>query len=178
MSLHDNLLRASPPDKVQPLYKAALVKRDYAAALPVLQSAVRNNDAHAMGLLGALYMLGQGVRKDAQEAYLWFRQGASRGDAHSQTALGLCLMNGHGSKVDIDEAAYWLYRAGATGHLLAISTLGALVNAHPGVVGKHFSEDQVCDLLDHWTAQAKTQRLKMTSQVARSVSVPASTRLH
>ena len=64
-------------------YTESLLNRAYTDALPILRAAIADEDALAMGLLGTLYMLGHGVDKDEQEAYLWFRQGAVRGDVPS-----------------------------------------------------------------------------------------------
>lgn len=163
MSLLDNFFtdsRSPPGAEVAP-YVRFLEQRDYTAAIPLLKTAIADEDARAMGFLAALYMLGHGVHKDPQEAYLWFRQAANRGDLPSQTALGMCLAGGRGTKVDYDEAAFWFFRAGSAGYMMAISMLGWLVDRHPSVVGAHFTEDQVCDLLLIFKKEAATERQRM-----------------
>ncbi|MBZ0094561.1 MAG: tetratricopeptide repeat protein [Burkholderiales bacterium] len=163
MSLLDDFFAASqsPPDKDGAPYLNVLVTRDYTAAVPLLKTAIARDDARAMGFLAALYMLGHGVQKDPQESYLWFRQAANRGDLPSQTALGMCLAGGRGTRVDYNEAAFWLFRAGSAGYMMAIGMLGWLVDKHPSVVGAHFTEDQVCDLLLLYKKAAATERQRL-----------------
>lgn len=157
MSFIDTLLGsgASHDDVPNHAYMLPLAKRDYATALPLLKSATARDDARAMGILAALYALGRGVEKDPVEACAWFRQSAVRGDAQSQTALGLCLANGKGTAANPKEAAYWLWRAAQAGVMQAISLLGALADRHPSVVGEHFSEDELCAMLEFWHDRLK-----------------------
>lgn len=137
----------SPPDAKAAAYVEPLKQRNYAAAVPLLQSAMAREDALAMGLFGALCALGRGVDKNPEDACAWFRQAANRGHVPSQAALGMCLAGGQGSPADYGEAAYWLYRAGKAGNLHAIEVLGNLAMKDNSIVGKHFSEDELCDLV-------------------------------
>lgn len=136
----------SPPDTKVAAYVEPLKQRNYAAAVPLLKTAVAQEDARAMGLFGALYALGRGVEKDPFDACAWFRQAATRGNVQSQAALGMCLAGGLGAPVNRREAAYWLYQAGSAGNLQAIEVLGNLAMKDPSIVGEHFSEDDLCNL--------------------------------
>ena len=103
-----------------------------------------------MGMLGALYMLGQGVQRDAMSAFKLFQRGAKLGDPASQTAMGLCLCSGRGADPDFSLAAFWLYRAARQKYAQAVGVLGWLVETKPEVVGEHFSMDDVCQVLEDW----------------------------
>lgn len=137
----------SQKDKAVAPYVAPLKRRDYVAAVPLLQDAMRQDDARAMGLMAALTALGRGVEKDPVDACNWFRQAANRGHVPSQAALGMCLAAGLGATANNTEAAFWLYKAGVAGNTQAIEVLGALAYKDSSVVGPHFSEDELCRLV-------------------------------
>ena len=134
-------------DTAGPPYMAPILRRDYAAAAPLLKKAMQNNDARAMGLMAAMTALGRGVERDPVDACCWFRQAAVRGHVPSQAALGMCLAGGLGTPRDPKEAAYWLYRAGVSGNRQAIEVLGELAYQDHSIVGPHFSEDDLCRLV-------------------------------
>jgi TPR repeat protein len=131
-------------------YIRALEKKDYKAALPLIAEAIRRDDGQAMAFLGAMTAMGLGVEKDSKSACGWFRQAATHGNVASQAALGMCLASGIGIRKDRQEAAYWLYRAGCAGNMKSIEALAALAYQDASVVGEHFSEDQLVDLVLKW----------------------------
>lgn len=139
--------QTSPDSGEDPPYYAPIEAGDYATAFPLLQQAMRQEDAHAMGVFAALVAMGRGIDQDPEEASAWFRQAAVRGDLFSQTAFGVCLATGFGVKQDISEAAFWLYRAGEAGHRTAILCLGDLALRDSSIIGKHFSQEQLRALL-------------------------------
>lgn len=149
MSFLNNFLRKKDVPKVEAkaLYIEALERQDYDTAIVLLRQAASQEDARAMGFLGVLTSLGRGIDKNHEDACAWFRQAAVRGDVRSQTVFGICLVNGLGVAKNHDEAAYWLFKAGMAGSLEAISALADLALADHSVVGKHFSEDQLCQLV-------------------------------
>lgn len=133
-----------------PAYVAPMKRRDYRTAAPLLLAAIAREDARAMGAYAALCALGRGVEKNPQEAYCWFLQGATRGDRKSQVALGMCHAAGMGTAANRKEAAYWLYRAGKAGSLQAIEFLSDLAFKDHSIVGPHFTEEELIDLLYHY----------------------------
>lgn len=143
-------------------YVEPLKRGDFTAAIPLLRSAIRKDDERAMGLMAALTAFGRGVEQNVEEACCWFRQAAVRGHVESQAALGLCLATGVGTRVDRHEAAYWLYRASKAGNRQAIEALGALAFKDHSIVGKHFSEDELCLLV------TQLRKLPMTRQGGRN----------
>lgn len=162
---------ASDKDVQAAPYLAPLARRDYAAAVPLLKSAMNREDARAMGIMAALTALGRGVDKDPVDACAWFRQAANRGHVPSQAALGMCLAGGLGSAIDNKEAAFWLFRAGKAGSMQAIEVLGALAFRDNSVVGPHFTEDELCDLVRHW-------RKEMVPRHHGKAGVTPGTQLH
>jgi len=146
MGLFNKLLSSVPSffdSEEDPPYFPALSAGNYAAALPLINEAVKQGDPHAMAVLGAMYGMGYGVERDLSEALLWFRQAAVRGDLFAQTALGTCLKNGRGIEKDHQEAAYWLYKAASSGTRVAASILAELVMEDSSVVGKYFTTEDV-----------------------------------
>lgn len=136
--------------ETEPAYAAPLRRGDFGAAAPLLLAAMAKDDARAMGTYAAMCALGRGVEQNLQEAYCWFLQGATRDDTKSQVALGMCLAGGMGTTVNLKEAAYWLYRAGKAGSLDAIAILGDLAYEDHAIVGPHFTEDELIDLVYHF----------------------------
>jgi TPR repeat protein len=66
----------------------------------------------AQANLGTMYLAGDGVRQDYQEAARWLRQAADRGDAQSQYNLGVLYAQGKGLPQSYAEALR-LYRKAA-----------------------------------------------------------------
>jgi TPR repeat protein len=141
-------------------YLEFIENKDFAAALPLLTEAIRHNDARAMAFLGAMTALGLGLKADPEGASAWFRQAAVHGDVSSQTALGLCLASGLGIREDRQEAAYWLYKAGCAGNMKAIQSLAAVADQDPSIIGEHFSEDQLIELVLRWKEHLRQQTLE------------------
>lgn len=129
-------------------YLDAILDEDWKKALPMLKAAAAREDATAMSFLGAFYAMGLGVEKDNVESTLWLRQAAIRGNVSAQAALGMCLAHGLGVAQDRLEAAYWLFKAGQAGSAISINTLAAMAYQHHEIVGPHFTEDELCELVE------------------------------
>ena len=153
--------------QTDPAYAAPLSRGDFGTAAPLLLAAVTKGDAHAMGIYAAMRALGRGVEKNSQEAYCWFLQGATRGDMNSQIALGMCLAVGMGTTVDRKEAAYWLYRAAKAGSLQAIAILEDLAYMDHSIVGPHFTEDELIDLIYHHCKNKTLCRIAAHTSIRR-----------
>jgi len=82
-------------------------KSNYVQALELLRPIAEEGKAIAQGLLGRMYLRGEGVTQDYQEAAKWFRLAAEQGDAYSQYNLGSCYFHGMGVTQDYQEAAKW-----------------------------------------------------------------------
>lgn len=81
---------------------------------PELASVVgdaEHGDTDAQRTLGFLYLDGQGVPQDFENAAYWFRQAANSGDAVAQNNLGVMYLNGQGVPPDSRVAIQWFRRA-------------------------------------------------------------------
>ena len=65
--------------------------------------------------LGLLYVNGQGVTQDYEEAVKWFHKAAERGHARAQNSLGVLYINGQGVTQDYEEAVKWFHKAAERG---------------------------------------------------------------
>ena len=62
-----------------------------------------------------MYVRGEGVVKDLEEAFKWFKTSAEKGDVIAEYHLGLSYLEGEGVKKDLSEAYFWLAIASAHG---------------------------------------------------------------
>jgi SEL1 protein len=60
--------------------------------------------ARAAGLIGRMYLRGEGVTRNFEKAEGWFKRGSSQGDAHSRYALGLMALHGYGMQKNVKRA--------------------------------------------------------------------------
>ena len=63
--------------------------------------------------VGNLYLVGQGVEKDAGAGVKWLRRAAEAGSAPAQHSLGVCFRDGRGVEADAGAAREWFARAAA-----------------------------------------------------------------
>lgn len=61
--------------------------------------------ARAAGLIGCLYLRGEGVETDYNRAVQWFRRGLTAGDPGAQYGLGLMYLHGLGVAKDVSKAS-------------------------------------------------------------------------
>ena len=84
-------------------------------------------------LLGAQYLLGQGVTRDPVAARQWYEKAADQGHPKAQTILGLLYIDGTGVKADPQLAVQWFRRAAYQGSAEAQLSLGTLYADGEGV---------------------------------------------
>lgn len=90
--------------------------------------------ADAQHLLGQKYWTGDGVPKDAAEAFRWYRMAAVQGHADAQAQLGGLYANPAGGvPKDYLEAMTWYRRAAAQGHTGGQRAIGYLYTYGNGV---------------------------------------------
>ena len=87
----------------------------------------------AQYILGLMYNLGEGVKKDNKEAVRWYRKAAEQGHADAQYNLGAAYGNGEGVEQDYREAARWYRKSAEQGHADAQFNLGVAYNKGEGV---------------------------------------------
>ena len=87
---------ATPSQADLPAGIAAYASGDYATALRELEPLAEQGVAGAQGMLGLIYLEGQGVLRNYAEAAKWFRKAAEQGVAGAQTELGVIYDEGLG----------------------------------------------------------------------------------
>jgi len=66
----------------------AYEKKEYAVALTEFTAVAEQGDEEAQLIVGKMYMIGQGVEKDSEQAIKWFKAAAGQGNADAQFFLG------------------------------------------------------------------------------------------
>lgn len=82
--------------------------------------------APAQFRLGELYENGDGVPKDAAEAFRWYRRAAEQGFARAQFNLGGAYQRGIGTAANAEEAARWYRKSAEQGNAFAQNNLGQM----------------------------------------------------
>lgn len=116
---------------------AALGRKDYAAAVRLLQSLADAGHARAQTRLATLYYHGHGVPESNDRALAWFERAARQGDAEAQFQLGNMYAYGHADAAPGEDpmrpAAQWYFAAARQGHADAQYSLAILFLAGSGV---------------------------------------------
>ncbi|MBZ5523321.1 MAG: sel1 repeat family protein [Acidobacteriia bacterium] len=89
----------------------SLSQDDYARNARTLEwceKAAAQNDPVAESILGQMYLMGKGVKKDLPQAADWFRKSAEQGNGVAQMSLGRMCLLGMGTKQDAAESYFWL----------------------------------------------------------------------
>ncbi len=114
---------------VQADYEAgvtAYYRQDYETAFREFKTVAAAGDENAQYNVGLMYLKGQGVPENPEEASRWFHHAAMQGQVDAQSFLGALYADGQGVHQDYSLAAYWLTRAADAGHPAAQSFLGQL----------------------------------------------------
>ena len=104
----------------------AHAKGDFAIALPIVYANALLNDFPACGLLGTMYLFGQGVSRNGREAEYWLNKAANGDSVQAQSLLGIMYATGQGVAVDRGKAQMWLTKAAAAGDVEATAMLRRL----------------------------------------------------
>jgi TPR repeat protein len=94
---------------------------DYAAAFKEAKPLAQQGNSDAQLFLGKMYLKGEGVAKDPDEATKWFRQAANQGNAESQFFLGAAYLLPH---KDIEQGLKWMRLSAEQGNQDAQLLLG------------------------------------------------------
>jgi uncharacterized protein len=101
--------------------KSLYEQKDYATAFKELAPLAEQGNADAQLILGKMYMGGQGVVKDLDQAIKWFNASAAQGNADAQFFLGSFYLLPH---KDIAEGVKWLRLSAEQGNQDAQWLLG------------------------------------------------------
>ena len=98
-----------------------------------LRQAAEQGDAEAQNKLGVMYLRGEGVPENNQEAVKWCRKAAEQGHAKAQFNLGFMYSTGKGVLEDDREAVKWFRKAAEQGYAPAQNNLGFMYSTGEGV---------------------------------------------
>jgi TPR repeat protein len=88
--------------------KRAYQQGDYAAALKELTPLAQQGSSEAQVVLGTMYLKGQGVAKDPNQALKWYTSSAELGNAVGQFYMGSMYLMGAGVPHDAAQGLKWL----------------------------------------------------------------------
>lgn len=101
--------------------KRAFEQKDYATAFKELTPLAEKGNADAQLILGKMYLKGQGVLKDPDQAIKWFKASATQGNADAQFFLGSMYLL---PQKDVGEGVKWLRLSAEQGNQDAQFLLG------------------------------------------------------
>ena len=111
----------------------AAARQDYATALRLWRPLAASGNSDAQVSLGMMYLKGQGVAKDDQQAVFWFRKAAEQGNASAQHNLGVAYDFGHAVPKNDQLALTWYRKAAEQGVSIAQFNLGVMYAKGRGV---------------------------------------------
>lgn len=98
---------------------------NYAAAVPLFQTASNAGNLEARGYLGLAYLHGHGVRRDTARGLDLLRKAAYSREVHAMNALGVVYRDGDGTDRNPHSARKWLgIAADSAGYAEAMHNLG------------------------------------------------------
>lgn len=134
--------------------QAAVLRKDYPAAVRLLEPLAQRGDATAQLRLALLHYHGHGVRESDALALQWFERAARQGLPEAQYHLGNMYAYGlAGLPAEADGArlaAQWYFEAARRGHADAQYSLGILFLTGSGV-------EQSAAEARRWIGQAAAQ---------------------
>jgi TPR repeat protein len=86
-----------------------------------LQASAVNPEA--MRVLGKLYQDGDGVKKNLEKSFSYFKSSAELGNEVAQMNLGYCYLNGLGTLADPSKALFWYTKSAESGNADAMISL-------------------------------------------------------
>ena len=115
----------------------AYKRKDYKTAYKLFLPLAEQGDADAQYMLGFMYLRGDGVSQDYQEAVKWYRLSAEQGvrGARAQFHLGTFYEQGQGVPQDYVSAHMWWNIAGSNGFKSAVK--------NRNIVEKKMSKQQI-----------------------------------
>ena len=99
----------------------AYKKKDYATALKEFEPAAKHGNTVGQLYLGKMYLLGQGVPMDRNEAIKWFKASADQGNADAQFFLGTIYLL---PRKDVPQGLMWMRLSAEQGNQDAQLLLG------------------------------------------------------
>ena len=120
--------------------------------------------AMAQNIVGRMYLRGQGVPLDYNQALLLFRKAASQGLPNAKNNIGVMYTAGRGVPQDYKEAVAWFLEAANEGFPLAMDNLADMYEKGFGVMPNRAEEDR-------WRAKARSAGFTGKKDVIKSQTV-------
>lgn len=111
----------------------AFNSKNHAAALQLFRAEADQGHAGAQYYLGQMYLLGEGVAADYEQAAKFFLAAATSGNVDAQFYLGTLYYLGEGVSKDYAKALLWYRRAAEQGDSAAQYSLGVMHAGGEGV---------------------------------------------
>ena len=144
--------------------RAAHSKNDYRTAVRLYLPLAQGGDATAQFNLGVMYDEGQGVPRDDQLAWHWYRKAADQGCAEAEFNIGVMYASGQGVPKDFKQAADWYRKAAVQGFVEAQRALANLYLSGQGVPksetqSKYWNQLAANQAADNVRAEQEKKRL-------------------
>jgi len=101
--------------------------------IATIEKAAAQGDANAQFVLAVMYLEGDGVAQDYQQARGWFEKAAMLGVSAAQRLLGFMYFEGKGVPQDYQKARAWFEKAAEQGNEEAQAALGRIYLLTHGV---------------------------------------------
>ena len=107
--------------------------KDWSSALGACTREAQAGDINAERSLGAMYLQGNGVSRDPNQAFTWFKKSADAGNRDAAYQLALMYEAGRGVPRDATQATAWYHTAALLGDVDAEVRVGMAYENGTGV---------------------------------------------
>jgi TPR repeat protein len=146
--------------------EAAYNRGDYATAMRLLGPIAEQGNDAAQFALATMYLNGQGVVQDNEQAARWLRRAADQGDAAAQYLLGHMYALGMGGPQNYVQAQLWIEKAADQGYADAQVSLGDIYYEGTGGVSQDFERAAT------WFRKAAEQGTPMRNSILVRCTFP------
>jgi TPR repeat protein len=112
--------------------------KNYALALREITPLARAGNADAQHLLGLMFYMGRGVKRDYKQAFEWHRKAALQGKADAEYVIAAMYYQGNAVPQDDRQAVYWFRKAAEQGHPEAQHALALMNKYHKSGVPQDY----------------------------------------
>ena len=102
---------------------------------------IQGDNSEAMSVLGLCLLIGNGLPKDEDQAFIYIKKAAEKGNSNAQVYLGYCYHFGKGVAIDKVEAIRWCEQSSNQGNPAGKTILGLCYLTADGV-----AEDKILGL--------------------------------
>ena len=102
----------------------AIAEGKFAEAMELLMRAAETGDYFAMYDIACMYYFGDGVKKDDEAAFSWYKNAAEHGDPEAANRVAIMLSGGIGCEKNAVAAFDWYRRSAEAGSLSGMANYG------------------------------------------------------